>query len=402
MGTKSVRFGNISLYCAWSPASEHALGVPSSSEMFQEVVEAESGVSLAVGTQIDAEVMDSGARENISQSPSPALRVPQPHDVTPRGRQYRVEAVPITLAFWHAQRVAAIPIDGGGSFHLDDLMNIVQRLFVGAGRAAPQGVPMYFVLHVGTIDQTAVERHAWRRRQQSNQGNTGGLAGSPVLDDKTFKSLVDLVDEAATLAGIRETRVDADGMRTVQTIRDRAFFNHYSPIRRRRGFLVFDPYVSMMVDSAQEDVHNLLSLTQQATITPDGLVAATYGTVLMRVSLWDSDTDIQASLDDLVNINRSTRAATIGEVLLNLALGSASILLALLLAQNLSVPQLIYPLAISILAALAYGTFAITERKLFSRVGGSTLFAAMILALVILLYPAFAHALPMPIHFDGH
>lgn len=80
---------------------------------------------------------------------------------------------------------------------------------------------------------------------------------------------------------------------------------------------------------------------------------------------------------------------------MSVALAAVSVVLAVTQAQHLTPKQLVYPLGLYAAAACLYAIFAITERRLFARIGFGLLVIATLLGVMIWLDPvAAAQLLP--------
>jgi hypothetical protein len=370
--TTSVRFGEVSLYCTWAPTA----ALESGSAM------APAAISLGAMGMSTADGANGGDMKGSSL------------DLTPSGRPYMVYAYPLSLALREAVWIAAKPVDHKGPFALKDISALVQRLLTGAARAIPAGTRVYYVLHLGDFAPAI--------RGVRDRSRNGGLVGPPAVDNQTYHALVAALDAAiATLHGradasVAVTQVEAREGEAGDAARNRLYFDHYSPSAERRGYLVLDPRLSMVVDSGQEDVYVLLGLAQQAMLTMDGLSATSYATLVSRVIAWNANGDTQASLKDLERIEHSARTATVGAVAFSLSLALVSALLAVLLVQSLVPKQLAYPMGMFVLAALAYGLYAPTGWQWVSITGLMLVGIGLALTAAILLAPGFTSFLPLP------
>jgi hypothetical protein len=324
--TPILRVADVSLFCAWETPS--ALSTQGSEH-------------AALSTSLpSAATITGGSAEGMAAN-----------------RRIELRADPLLLTRWEAKRVLAIPVDGSDELTLDELQATLVRLFRGAQRISPLGSPLYFVLHIGQVTHASQPRSAWDRR-----GGGGGLAGHPRLSPSGLRALLDVVSEARALAGVRGVGQfdQADVESSDVASRDAAYFEHYSPLRRRRGYLILDPLCSIVIDGAEEEARLLLSMAQTAAIRADGLTPASYQQTLLRVSAWDANGDVQESLNDLVHLDRSGRAATTGGVLLSIALAGFSTLLALTQLQTVDPHRLIIPISLYALASLLYALYAVS------------------------------------------
>ncbi len=208
------------------------------------------------------------------------------------------------------------------------------RLLKGAGRTLPVSARFYAVLHLGRAELPLHAQAAWERYNlPRRKGNTGGLAGPPRVDSASYNRLLAVLDAASARLGAA-SNAHGDLASAEEDLRARLFFRHYSPSVRRRGYLVVDPRLALLVDTGQEDVYLLLEMAQNGHVTSDGLTAASYATLTTLLMLWDANADTQASLDDLVALDRSSRIATIGQVTQGLTLAIVSALLSVLLVTT--------------------------------------------------------------------
>ncbi len=394
-------FGNVSIFCAWQPVAEYISQPFNRSKEDQILPKAKE--DLPSPKSLDPNTQNTAMSKKLASELQPTLTSPETLLYSTKdGRKYYIFAEPIKLTIWQASRVMAFPSDGNPIFTLDDLKSVIPTLITAARRIAPSGIGLYFVLHIGTIDQAIQQRSWWQtpniylrpfqwiwKRDTVQEGATGGLAGRPVIDSRTLKVLLDVLDNIRASAGITLVTENTPNASNTNTIRDSAYYEHYSPSRRIRGYLVLDPVFSLLVDVAQEDVHTLLSIAQQAHLTPQGLEATSYGAILTRVSLWDSNSDIQAMLDDMTSLNRGTNAATHGQVLMSFALAGIGTLLALTQIPGARPGQLLAPLLLVAMAAIAHSLFAGKNQRIYDVIGILCLLGATILAAVILLDHSF-------------
>jgi len=366
----SGRFGQVNLYCTWEPATSVQRRTP-----------------ISESFTVSAGSVDAEAVVVLEVTPDAEEAQASPGDITPSGRRYSVYAYPIESLFRDASWITVKPEDGNGAFLASDIPALVQRLFTGAKKVLPEGVAAYYVLHLGAFEHTNGKRRDGASR----------LVRPPLVDIQTYRALVKTMDAAitairseppATLGTPREA--------TTSDPRDRLYFDHYSSSDERRGYVVLDPRMSMVVDGGQEDAYVLLDLAQQTTITPDGVAPSSYATMITRAIAWDANGDTRASLKDLEQLEHSAHTATVGEVLLSLSLAFVSGLLAVLLVQNLVPKQLAYPLAAFALASLAYLLYAPSGWRWASIAGLVCVGIGVALTMAILFVPDFAQLLPLP------
>ena len=298
----------------------------------------------------------------------------------------------IPLTEWYAKRIHAVHTDKAGMFTLADLRIVIPQLITDArDKVAPTGVSLYYILHIGSIQRPSTPLSWWRRqaRRAENAGATGGLAGRPILDIETFRQLLDLLDEVRAGTGLALTPEKTPDPDSDMPVLDAAYYEHYSPSRRCRGYLVLDPRFSLVIDCAEEDVRSLLTIVQQARLTDHGLATSGYAAVLMRVSLWDSNSDVQASLDDLVQLNRGGNASTRGQIVLSFALAGIGTLLALTQLPGARSGQLVAPMLIYALAAIVASLFALIDKGFLKWFSILFLLLATVLAIVMFVDPSF-------------
>jgi hypothetical protein len=362
--TTERRFSDISIFCAWSSTAKR--------------------------------VADRSEKKKVSAEPAESPEAPSSPDAvqsdTTEDSSFVVVADDISLTVWRAKRISAVPTDEQGRFTLADLRTVIPRLIADAhDKAAPPGVPLYYVLHIGTVEKISKRPPWWRSQRQSTaeEGATGGLAGRPVLELETFKDILDMLDEVRTEMGLTLTPENVSTIDADLAVLDAAYYEHYSPLRRARGYLVLDPRFSVVVDCAEEDVLALLTMLQQSHLTRYGLTPSGYAAVQMRVSLWDSNSDVHASLDDLAKVSRDGAASVLGSILLSFALAGIGTLLALTPLLGTRSGQLVAPMFIYALASIFHAFFALTTKKIFNLFGVLCLILATALAIVIFAVPSF-------------
>jgi len=362
------RFGDVGIFCAWSPDSEplaDRLNIHRESQPVETLAQTTSNTS---GELTATHIQESRAIHFILTE----------------------DDIPLTV--WHAKRINAVHPETEGMFTFADLRTIIPQLIVAArDKVAPKGVPLYYLLYLGEVNKTTgtLSWIASRVRREENTSATGGLAGRPLMDSETFRQFLEM---------LREIRIEMDLAPVVEktspggtetSLIDTAYFEHYSPLRRGRGYIVLDPHFSSVIDCAEEDIRSLLTILQQANLTHLGLEAPGFATVLLRVSMWDSTSDVHASLDDLVQISRSSDASTRGQVLLSFALAGIGILLSLTPLPYARSGQLVAPMLIYAMAAIAHAFFALTGNKFFNQLGVLCLLIATLLAIIIFAVPSF-------------
>ena len=368
LGHNVWRFGDVSVFCAWSPTAEPLAGIVSANKTGE-----------ASESSVAADSTDQGQPDDIQAQ-------------TARSANFIITEDDIPLTLWRAKRINAVHSKIGGLFTLTDLRIVIPQLILAAlNKVAPKGVPLYYVLHIGEVNKTSgpLSRLAGQMRREERNSATGGLAGRPIMDYETFRVLLEMFDEIRSemdLTSIKK-KVPLTDIETPLT--DAAYFEHYSPLRRCRGYVVLDSRFSIVIDCAEEDVRSLLTIIQQAKLTDQGLEAPGFATVVLRVSMWDSSSEMHASLDDLVQISRSSDASTQGQILLNFALAGIGILLSLTPLPYARPVQLVAPMLIYAMAAITHAFFALTGFRLFNRLGILCLLLATVLAILIFSFPSF-------------
>jgi len=365
------RFGNVSIFCAWSPTAEYAAYASNQSEI------GETPVILTEIKTSDPTTYGQPDETEVHVTEDETFIVTE-------------EDVPLTV--WRAKRISAVHIDEAGMFTLTQLKAVILKLIADArNKVAPKGIPLYYVLYIGAVNKAyrylPLQSHKMRRVQETSA--TGGLAGRPILDIQVLRQLLDMLEEVRTemsLSSAPEKTLVTD---LTAPVIDAAYYEHYSPSRRCRGNLVFDPRFSLVIDCAEEDVRSLLTIVQQANLTNEGLAASGYSATLLRISLWDASGDMHASLDDLVQINRSSTASTQGQVLLSFALAGIGVLLALTPLPNARPGQLVAPMLIYAMSSIAHALLALTGKRIFNQLGIACLLIATALAILIFAVPSF-------------
>lgn len=362
------RFGDVSVFCAWSPSAELLTGTVSANKT-DEV----SGSSKIA--------------DSTNQSQPGGIQAQ-----TVRSVDFIITEDDIPLTLWRAKRINAVHSKVGGSFTLTDLQIVIPQLIVAAlNKVAPKGVPLYYVLHIGAVNKTSgpLSRLVGQARREVRNSATGGLAGRPIMDNETFRVFLEMFEEIRSEMDLSSIIEKVPSTNVEIPLMDAAYFEHYSPLRRCRGYLVLDSRFSIVIDCAEEDVRSLLTIIQQARLTDQGLEAPGFATVVLRVSMWDSSAEMHASLDDLVQISRSSDASTQGQILLNFALAGIAILLSLTPLPHARPIQLVAPMLIYTMAALAHAFFALTGNRMFNRLGVLCLLLATVLAILLFSFPSF-------------
>lgn len=229
----------------------------------------------------DVSLFVSWPPNSVTEPPSRLTRHSEPSSAAAdRELRYQLQAEDLLLTRWRGKRVVVVPDGSTDTFALKDLHTILPRLIAVGQQIAPSGAPLYFALHLGRL---TAPRHARRHAQQSD--DSGRLAGRPVLSTEQFRALLNEVDAVRASTGLVVGERDPKVLDGALLAREPAYFEHYSPARRRRGYLMFDPRFSLLIDAPESDVRLLLSMVQQATLEPGGITAVSYGAVLARVSL---------------------------------------------------------------------------------------------------------------------
>lgn len=363
------RFGDVSVFCAWSPTSKSLAGREKANKA--------------------GEISEQSVPVKNLERSQPSITQARTHKFV----NFLITEDDIPLTLWRVKRINAVHSEIGGLFTIADLRIVIPALIMAAiNKVAPKGIPLYFVLYIGEICKTSdsLSRLAVRMRGEERTSATGGLAGRPIMGNETFSVFLKMFDEVRSEMGLSPITEKVPHADIEVPLIDAAFFEHYSPLRRRRGYLVLDQRFSSVIDCAEEDVRTLLAIIQQAKLTDQGLETSGFATVLLRVSMWDSSCEMHASLDDLVQISRSNNASTQGQILLNFALAGIGILLALTPLPYARPVQLVAPMLIYSMAAVAHAFFALTGKKLFNRLGVLCLLVATVLAILIFSFPSFA------------
>jgi hypothetical protein len=362
------QFGDIGIFCAWWPAREPQ--------------------AVTLNTSRESQLSDALAQTVANTGVDPGATKAKKAGVV----RFTLTEDDIPLTIWRAKRINAVHPKTEGMFTFSDLRIIIPQLIVAArDKVAPKGVPLYYLLYIGEVNKTTkpLTWMASRVRREENTSATGGLAGRPLMDSETFRQFLEM---------LREIRVEMDLATVVEKnssayvddlLIDTTYFEHYSPLRRSRGYIVLDPRFSIVIDCAEEDIRSLLTIVQQVNLTHQGLQAPGFARVLLRVSMWDSSSDVHASLDDLVQISRSNDASTQGQVLLSFALAGIGILLALTPLPNVRPGQLVAPMLLYAMAAIVHGFFALTGKRFFNLLGALCLLLATALAIIIFVVPSF-------------
>ena len=145
----------------------------------------------------------------------------------------------------------------------------------------------------------------------------------------------------------------------------------------------------MMLNSAEKDVRILLTLVQQTPFRPEGITEDGLANLQMRVSIWDSTTQIQATVRGLRQLNRSTVVATFAQLILAVALFGASLLLGLM---QVGVPEgypgyLLVPMGMCFGSAASGGFYAILPYRLLRWLATFLLLGAALFTIVLFVLP---------------
>lgn len=368
------RFGDISVFCAWPSYAEQTARIVQSSDGEKDTSQ-EPAQTCAVVLSPDS--IQANTENALLESDSDIVLV--------------VEDVPLTI--WQARRITAVPTEEQGKWTLRKLRSVMQHLITAARNdVAPQGVPLYYILYIGETAKSGITLPWWTRRKQfiEQKGESGGLAGRPALDIQTLKNLLDLLDEVRAETGLALTRENISPIDPDMPTLDAAYYEHYSPARHSRGYLVLDPRCSIVIDCAEDDVLTLFTMLQQARITPQGLTTSGFIAAQTRVNLWDVNSDVQASIDDITQVSRDSATSALGQVLLSFALAGIATLLALTALPGARPGQLVAPMLIYALASILHAFYALVGKRIFFWLGIFCLAFATVLSLVIFLVPSFA------------
>lgn len=309
--------------------------------------------------------------------------------------RYSIAQESLILTSWNARRLAALPdlTKGLQKFTLAELGDVIIGLFSAAYRMAPMDVPLYFVLHIGTVELS--QSSSGKTPSDVSSRSRGHLANRVPLAGDAYRALISTIDAARTQVGLGTYTSHASASPGAAAS-GAIFFEHYSTLAQRRGYLILDPRCSALINTAEQDVRLLLSLAQQAPITPNGLDPVRYETVLARVSQWDANADTQASLDNLMRMNESNQASTLGQVLLSIALAVVSGLMALIQISSIALPQFFYPLLLYSVAALCSALYAVRQRRVWLVAAVMGVAFGTLLIIGLLLMPALKTFLPVP------
>ena len=251
-GDNVWHFGDVSVFCAWSPIAELL------------AVKGSANNSIDVHEQLIE--VDSTDRSQPS--------VTQAQTAKSADLILTEDDIPLTL--WRAKRINAVHSEIGGLFTFADLKNVIPGLIVAAlNKVAPKGVPLYYVLYIGEVNKSShpLSRLIGRIQQEERTSATGGLAGRPTMDNESFRVFLEMFDNIRSDMDSSSIAEKAPLSEGEISLTDAAFFEHYSPLRRCRGYLVLDPHFSIVIDCAEEDVRSLLTIIQQANLTDQGLEA---------------------------------------------------------------------------------------------------------------------------------